>query len=295
MRVLAAHRVRYSHAMLPMTPTQPSRSDDDEDEHATLRTLDRGLRVLEILAASPSGLSFSEVIERANLSTGTVNRLLQTLVRRGYVDQDKRSKTYRLGLQILELQGATLAANRMAAEARPYLRNLMLRTGRRVHLAVYRGGSHLVYIDRVDNQESLGRFVPVGRGGPPHATSLGKAILAFSPPEVVDDYVGHSKLERLTDHTITDVDQLRQELLTVRGRGYATENEESAVGTHCIGAPIFDYTGSVVTAVNIAGRDDEIDPNLAAKAQMGVEESSRISDSFGFRQGSAEIATSSGR
>jgi IclR family KDG regulon transcriptional repressor len=260
-----------------------SEQASDARDVATLRTLERGLKMLEVLAAAPGGLGFGEVIERIGLSTGTVNRLLQTLVRRGYVEQDKRAKTYRLGLRVLELQASSLASNRMAAEARPQLRSLLLRTGRRVNLAVFRGGDHLVYIDRVDNEESLGRYAPVGRGGPLHATSLGKAIIAYSPSDVVEAYLATSKRDRLTPNTIVDAGDLRTEYEGIRARGYAMAMEESAPGTYCIGAPIFDYTGEVVAAVSIAGSKDEIVPDFEAKARVVMEAATQISESFGAR------------
>ena len=268
--------------MIPEAEIGPDRGDGRDPN--TLRTLQRGLNVLEALATSPSGLTFSEVVERVELSTGTVNRLLQTLIGRGYVEQDKRSKTYRLGLQVLELQAANLAANQMAALARPRLRNLMLRSGRRAHLAVYRGGDHIVYIDRVDNPESIGRFVPAGRGGPLHATSLGKALLAFARPEVVEDYLAHSRREQLTSRTIVDAEALRAELAAVRERGYAVEMEESTTGSFCVGAPVFDYTGEVVAAVSIAGTREEIIPKVGLNSTMVMDEAATISELFGYRR-----------
>jgi IclR family transcriptional regulator, KDG regulon repressor len=263
----------------PRTAVAPREDTSGRD---TLRTLDRGLRVLEVLGASSSGLTFSEVTARVGLTTGTVHRLLQTLVRRGYVEQDKRAKTYRLGLRVLELQAATQVTNRIAAQARPELRNLMLRTGRRVHLAIYRGGDHIVYIDRVDNQESIARFVPIGVSGPVYATSLGKAILAFSAPDVIDEYLADSKREALTEKTITEEAALRKEFEEIRSRGYATEMEESSRGTYCIGAPIYDYTGEVVAAVSIAGTRKDIVTDLEERAATVLEEAAKISRKFGY-------------
>jgi IclR family KDG regulon transcriptional repressor len=186
---------------------------------------------------------------------------------------------------VLELQAANLASNRVAAEARPHLRTLQVQTGQRVHLAVYRGGDHVVYIDRVDNEDSIGTFVPVGRGGPVHATSLGKAILAFSPRDVVDTYLAESKRKQLTARTIVDASEIRRQLELVRSRGYATEMSESAEDICCIGAPIFDYTGQVVAAVSISGSVEEVAPNMEAFAKSVTEQASTISKSFGYRAG----------
>src|SRR5688500_13391592 len=91
---------------------------------AGLRTLERGLAVLELLGAVEDGCAVSEVAQRLSLPMGTTHRLLQTLMGAGYVEQDPRTRRYQLGLKILELRGATVGALRLAAEARPLLRDL---------------------------------------------------------------------------------------------------------------------------------------------------------------------------
>lgn len=252
------------------------------DSGPPLRTLERGLGVLEVLSASQLGLSFTEIVERTELSAGTIQRILRTLVARGYIEQDRRARTYRLGLRILELQGAIHVTNRIATQARPELNDLMRRTGRRVHLAVYRGGERIVYIDRVDNQASIERYVPIGTGAPVYATSLGKAILAFSPPSIISEYLAHSQRIQLTPHTIVGEMELREELQRVRERGYAVEIEESDVDSCCIGAPIFDYTGKVMGAISIAGSRDEIVTDVEKSASIVMDHAAKISSKFGY-------------
>jgi IclR family transcriptional regulator, KDG regulon repressor len=258
----------------------------DEESPAsgpTLRTLQRGLNVLDLLATTDAGLTFGQVAQRLALAPGTVDRLLQTLIAAGYVEQDPRSKTYQLGLKILELQGATIASTRIASEARPHMRKLMLQTGERVHLAVYRGGDHVVHIDRVDSQETIGRYVPVGRVAPVHATSLGKAIMAFSSEATVDEFLENCKLQPITPRTITTAQSFRQELAAVRKRGYATELEESQPGLCCIGAPVFDYTSKVVAAVSLAGPMADIMPRIDVLGELVRGTTHEISATFGFR------------
>jgi DNA-binding IclR family transcriptional regulator len=213
---------------------------------------------------------------------GTTHRLLQTLVHTGYVEQDPRTRRYQLGLKILELRGVTVGAMRMAAEARPVLRDLMLRTGLRVHLAVYRGGS-VVYIDRVDNSASLLQYVPLGKRASAHATGLGKAILAHSAPEDVAAFLARQPLTRITATTITDAEALSRELATIRRQGFALDRGESDINTRCVAAPIFDYTGRVVAAVSVAGGTEEVEPRVAELAPVVMEIAQAISRRFGFR------------
>src|SRR6185503_12276043 len=92
----------------------------------SLRTLDRGLAVLELLGGADRGFALSEVAQRLDLSVGVCHRMLSTLVRAGYVEQDPRTRWYQLGLKVLELRGAAAGPLRISVQARPYLRDLML-------------------------------------------------------------------------------------------------------------------------------------------------------------------------
>ena len=251
-------------------------------EGAGLRTLERGLAVLELLGTADSGCPVSEVAQRLQLPMGTTHRLLQTLLHVGYVEQDPRTRRYQLGLKILELRGATVGAMRMAAEARPLLRDLMQRTGLRAHLAVYRGGS-VVYIDRVDNPTSLTQYVPLGKRAAAHATGLGKAILAHSTEEEVAALLARQALTGHTSMTITDAGVLRRELATIRQRGFAFDRGESHDHTRCVAAPIFDYTGRVVAAASVAGSPDEVEPRLSALVPVVTGIAQDISRRFGYR------------
>lgn len=251
-----------------------------------LRTLERGLAVLELLGASEGGFQVSEVAQRLKLPMGTTHRLLQTLLFSDYVEQDPQSRRYQLGLKVLELRGATVGAMRIAAEARPFLRDLMLRTGLLAHLAVYRGGS-VVYIDRVDNPTSLNQYVPIGKKAPAHATSLGKALLAYATEEDVVAFLSRQELTGFTPATITGAETLRAELAVIRQQGYAVDRGESRQERHCVAAPIFDYTGRAVAAASVAGMEDDVEPRLPELSRVVMDVASDISERFGYRERSA--------
>jgi len=218
----------------------------------SLRTLDRGLAVLELLGGADRGFAISEVATRLNLSVGVCHRLLSTLVKAGYVEQDPRTRWYQLGLKVLELRGAAAGPLHISMQARPYLRDLMLRAGLRALLAVYRGGD-IIYIDRVDTSDTVEHYVPIGKRSPAYATSLGKAILAFLPAADVDAYLARAPFPRLTPNTITTAEALRKELARTRERGYALDVGEQDLENNCVGAPVFDYTGNPIASLSVAG------------------------------------------
>jgi IclR family KDG regulon transcriptional repressor len=247
-----------------------------------LRTLERGLAVLEVLAEAEGPLSLSTIAQQIGLPVGTTHRILATLVANGYVERDLRTKWYELGMKVFELRGAvTNGAIRIAAEVRPFLRSLSRRTKVRVHLALYRGGN-VVYIDRVDPRDEA-PYVPLGRQAPAHATSLGKAILAFSPADEVTAYLAERLGKRFTSTTIVDAQTLRDEFELIRSRGYSTDHGEFQEGVSCVGAPVFDYGGRAVAAVSVAGTPEEIVPREAELAQAVIATAATISSRYGFR------------
>ncbi|MBL8839073.1 MAG: IclR family transcriptional regulator [Alphaproteobacteria bacterium] len=245
-----------------------------------LRTLERGLAVLELLAGAERGFPLSDVATRLGLSVAVCHRMLSTLVKAGYVEQDPRTRWYQLGLKVLELRGAMDGPLRIVASVRPYLRDLMLRAGLRVHLAVYRGGD-IVYIDRVDTTDTLARFVPLGRRAPAYATSLGKAILAFLPAEDIDAYLAAVRFTAFTPNTITSAEALRRELALTRERGYALDRTEHERDTFCVGAPIFDYTGNPIAALSTAGPAAQVGADVARLSLLVKTASAEASQRFG--------------
>lgn len=247
-----------------------------------MRSLERGLAVLELLGAAESALPLSTIAHHLALPAGTVHRILRTLVAQGYVEQDPRTRWYQLGLKILQLHAATVPAVRLATAARPHLCDLVQQSGERAHLAVYRGGA-VVYIDNVDNTESLARYVPIGMQRPAHASALGKALLAHQSAEEIDAFLARHALTRFNALTITEPNAFRRELAAVRQRGVALDQGERRDDVHCIAAPVFDETGQVVAAISVAGTPDRIVPRVADLAVMVVLAARTASAHLGFR------------
>jgi IclR family acetate operon transcriptional repressor len=251
--------------------------------------LSRGLAVLELLGGADGGYPLSEVAHRLRLPAGTTHRLLRSLVQSGWVEQDLRSRRYQLGLKVLDVRGATIPALRLAAQARSALRDLMLDAGLRAHLAVYRAGA-IVYVDRVDTPASAAPYVALGARKPAHATSLGKALLAFGAPAEARAYVAQGRLAPFTPATITDPAAFERELAAIRRRGYAVDGGEFDHDAHCVGAPIRDATGRTVAALSVAGAPEEIAPRLAELAALVRATARDISRQLGYRAAPAPRA-----
>lgn len=169
------------------------------------------------------------------LSAGTVHRLLGTLVSRGYVRRNGKTRRYGLGLRALTL--AITARERIGPLALPFLEDLMQRCQETANLAVLEDGS-VLYIEQVlPPARTLRMFTDPGNRVPLHATGTGKVLLAYQPPRLIEFILDRTSLSRQTVSTITDMAQLRAELQQIRKDGYAADYEEQEEGVRCLAAP----------------------------------------------------------
>lgn len=219
-------------------------------EVPSVRALDRGLAVLEILSQTDS-ISLSDIARQADLSCSTVYRLLETLRQRGYAAQDRRSGHYRVGPQIQLLAGPGTAAQSLPHATLPSMEQLVATVNETANLAVL-AGRHAVYIHQVEARQSVRMFTELGAQVPLHCTGVGKVLLAWLPQEVALELLGTTPYEKFTSTTITRPAAYLAELTRVRSRGYAVDDEEREPGVRCVTAPIYDLSGKVIAALSIS-------------------------------------------
>ena len=265
--------------MLDATTSDTPRGGADEG----LKSLAKVMRVLETFSTLDRTLSHGEVCERTGFPKSTTHRLLASMREVGLLDQDRGRDRYRLGLKLFELGNTVLANMELHREARPYVENLTRLSGQTVHLAVFDGRA-VVVIHRADPHPEGMPAAFVERASA-HCTSVGKAVLAFQPPEALERVVA-SGLPRYTEQTITDAEALRRHLAATRERGYAVDEGEHQPGLRCVGAPIRDAGGRVFAAVSVSGPAWKLPANeIEAIAKLVVHAAQGISLALGYRPG----------
>ncbi|HEY7660866.1 MAG TPA: IclR family transcriptional regulator [Actinomycetota bacterium] len=212
-------------------------------------SLDRALVLLELLAEH-GDLRASEIAELLETSKPTAFRLLASLRGRGFVEQAPGSRRYRLGPAFRAL-AARSEAPAVIALATPVMGELRASTGETVNLATVQRG-RIVYAAVLDSLHPLRMSATVGEELHPHATALGKAVLAAEPPELRSGFLGAEPFVALTDRTITTRRALDADLATTATRGYAVDDEESALGAICLGAAILGADGRPVGALSVS-------------------------------------------
>ncbi|MCQ6268087.1 IclR family transcriptional regulator [Fictibacillus sp. WQ 8-8] len=217
-----------------------------------VKSVSRALDIITLVSLKKGGLGVTEIANQIDINKSSVYRILSTLVQYGYIEQDSETGRYKLGYKLLEVSSKLLESIDLRAEARPYLQELENLTNEVIHLVVYDQGE-VVYIEKLEGNETLRMHSKVGKRAPMHCTSVGKAILAYLPTNVVQDILDRKGMPMNTDKTITNKDNFLQELIEVRKRGYALDIEENEYGITCIAVPIFDHLGKVIAAVSISG------------------------------------------
>src|SRR3954449_12427501 len=179
--------------MTEMDSTMPNRKSL---RRGTIQSVDRAARILEALAGGPRRLGVSEIADRLGLTRPPVHRLLQTLQAHGFVEQDRESDKYQLGAGLLQLGNSYLDLNELRSRSLVHAERLATRADAAVRVGVMHGASVIV-VHHVFRPDETLQILEVGAQLPVHASALGKAILAFAAPSVVDDLVAEA-LPRLT-------------------------------------------------------------------------------------------------
>lgn len=248
-----------------------------------MQTLERAFHIINILGNADYHLGISEISYQSDLPLSTTHRILTTLLKLGYVEQNIETSKYTLGVRILQLRGAVIGKLNLAIVAMPIMKLLMNNVGETVHLAVYNEGE-IIYIERVEGLKTQGMYTRIGKRAPAHCTALGKVLLA-NLPEVVwfDDVVNKHGLQTYSDTTITSVDHLKQELQYTHQRGYAIDNGETGENVRCVAAPIRDYTGQPVAAISISGPQTQVTwERVSTLGEAACRAAERISHKLGF-------------
>jgi DNA-binding IclR family transcriptional regulator len=265
--------------------------------------LARDIEILEVLGspeAAPSGLGVVRVAQLTGRDKAVVSRSLATLAESGLAERDESTLAYRLGSRLYSMAALTLES-RLAAKSRPIMRRMAQQARETTHLCVLRGGNVLTISSEMSphefrttgwegvttaawrtpsgrvllsdwDDESLVRWYDVhGRDqvivGPVPSHSVGFAVLQ-APPE--------------DKALVYDLDSLRSEIGHIRSRGYALLDEELELGVVGASAPVRDYSGRIIAALNVSAPKIRITERLESLARYVSAAAMELSDQLGY-------------
>ena len=217
-----------------------------------VQSAERIFQVAEMLAEHGE-MGLMEISAALGLHKSTVHRLLMSLVYMGYAKQDAETQKYMLSYKIVSMAGKILDRMDILKVAKPYMERLSDLSGETVHL-VQREENNILYIYKIEAKVGTIRMVShVGMVHPMYCSGVGKAIMATLPEKEVKQIWNESIIEKKTEHTITDYEEMKRVLAEVRESGYALDDEENEEGVRCIAASLRDYHNEVRYAFSISG------------------------------------------
>ncbi len=256
-----------------------------EKSEYIIQAVYHALDLLEQFSDDVDELGVTELSKRLKLHKNNVFRLLATLESRNYIEQNKVTENYRLGLKTLELGQTFIKQMGLLRQARPVLERLVKECNETTYVAILKE-LQIVYLDVVETDLTV-RVVPrVGAQLPAYCTAAGKVQIAYLTDGELENFLPAKGLKRFTPNTVTDRNELKKQLQMIVEQGYAIDDEELDIGVRCIGAPIRDYTRRIIGAVSISGpsmrlTEERMEKELIPIVKKAAEE---ISTKLGYNK-----------
>lgn len=226
-------------------------AEASEPAASAVRTLSRGLEILEQFSGADTELSQSDLATRCGLPMPTIHRLVRTLVAHEFLEPVGGGRNFRVGAAVLRLAGPLIARSDPAAVIRRKLQELAEKTGETTNLATLLGSS-VVYLDGVAGGRMLTPQVTVGLRLTAYNTALGKALLAQLDDDDVLARLGAGPYPQATEHSATTWSQLQERLKAVRETGLSVSDEEFEVGLSSIAIALPAQADGSLRAINIS-------------------------------------------
>jgi len=227
-----------------------------------VRSLERGLAVIEVFGQGRQAMTLSDVARHAKVSRAAARRLLYTLVTLGYAAFD--GKHFELRPRVLGLGFAYMSSMDVWDVAQPFLEDLVRETRESCSVSVL-DGMEIVHVVRLPAAERLMSIaVKVGDRLPAYASAMGRVQLAALPDTALDRYFADAQISAVTEKTVTDEKKLRVILAQVRKQGYAEVDGELEIGLRALAVPISDRTGRVVASIALSTLSSQVTRRGAA-------------------------------
>lgn len=239
-------------------------TEDEKTGTRQLKSVIQAFDIIEYLRENGSA-TLSEIATDFDMPMSTAHIHLSTLVESGYIA--KQDGEYRCSLLFLRTGGQLRDQTALYQAAKSEIDDLRDRVGEIANLGAEENG-YLVQLYKSESPESIDDNAPLGAHLYLHMTATGKAILSQLPEQEISSILEKRGLPEFTDETITDRENLLDELRETRERGYAINRGEHYAGVCAIGAPILSNSADVLGAISISGplsriRIDRIEDDLA--------------------------------
>jgi IclR family acetate operon transcriptional repressor len=216
-----------------------------------IKSVNKALTVLEYLSVRDKGEKLSAISQDLGISIATMHRILATMAKKGFIEQDGETKRYLLGHNARLLGISVMNQTDLFRYGLPCLQNLSEETEETTNLVV-RHKWQAVYILQVESKNSLRVANRVGSRAALYCTAAGKILLTFTDTAIRQKYYLENDLIQHTHNTIHSWDELEREIADIKRTYIAYDREEQATGESCIASPVFNHNGDIVASISIS-------------------------------------------
>jgi DNA-binding IclR family transcriptional regulator len=209
----------------------------------------RAFNILELLASPDGPKSLAEISQELGLAPSTTHRFLRALTALGFVSQEPRTAVYRATLKLFNLGSNVVSQFNLSERLLPVMRRVAEQVEESVSL-VLREGIEGVLLERVEGRQGVQVFAKYRRN-PLYCTAAGKAILSCFDDDSLQKYLRHTPLKSRTQYTITNLAELKREIIRIRCEGYSIDNQELEIGAMCVAVPLM-LTNDLMAALSIS-------------------------------------------
>ena len=245
----------------------------------SVKSAERVLEIIDYLTAMDGGSTLMELSGELGIPKSSMSQLLGTMTRRDYLVRTE-GNVYKLGHKLITAGNRARTGNDIYSASISILRETVMKTGETVFLAI-RSMDEIIYLAKVDSDESARTTAQPGMRKPLHCTGLGKAFLSFEEEDVRRELLDSIALTPYTSHTITNREELAAVTSEYRAQGFSIDDEENDIGVYCVAAPVFGDAGGMVAAISCAGSK----PRMIDKEQSVIEEITRAAGKISETQG----------
>lgn len=233
---------------------------------SSTKSIDRALSTLKILLASEGGLNVETLSDKLKIPRATVYRHISALERNGLIMREGPG-SFMPGLFILQRFSRAEFNKILAERSRPIVFQLSAQLSLTAHLGVFEGSMVTYLVKSARHDDSV--FTRETAQLDAYCSGLGKMLLSGMSQNEINSYLAEGRLPKITDATITDKRELRQELEKIMKQGYAIDSAEFEEGLYCLAVPILDVDGEIIAALSVSSRSRDLIEN-SRKRVLGV-------------------------
>jgi DNA-binding IclR family transcriptional regulator len=228
-------------------------------------SLQRALDLLEVFLFENADVGLAQLAAATRMSRATAHRLLTTLEARRYLQRDRETRKYSLGVRVFDLGARFQHQLDIRRAALPELTSLVEQTGQAAFLCI-RDGDEALCLERVGARHRVRIFaLQLGERQPLHCGAAPRALLSGLSKAELLAYARRTGLPTLTPRTVSTAEQLVRDARQNRERGFVVSYEDVTIGIAAVGAPVRDHSGQVIASISVSGLAAAYTPSRIAE------------------------------